>query len=250
MNRMGSFRRIESSKGLVYKYANNMLLPSSPPVRRQRISDWVYDELSAAIRDLELEPGAVMSEPRLAARLNVSRAPVREAITRLVEQRLVYVRPQIGTQVAPISLSEVEQACFVRASLEVGAFQRAIAGRPRDLGGLRGRLAEADTAIQAGDVEAFFLADELLHQEVFALAGFPGVWDLVRGAKINLDRLRRLYLRRTAPDFGIQRDHEALVVALESGDEKSGVDVIRRHSFRILTDSKHLLERFPGYVVA
>ncbi len=91
---------------------------------RSRISDVVYDELSEAIRDLRLPPGAALSEPGVAASLGVSRAPVREAFTRLADQGLVTIRPQVGTTVAPISMVEVNDAVFIRSALEKSAFQQ------------------------------------------------------------------------------------------------------------------------------
>src|ERR1700678_30295 len=63
-----------------------------------RTSDRVYAELAAAIRDLRLPPGQGLSETELAVRLGVSRTPVREAISRLVDARLVSVGSQVGTR--------------------------------------------------------------------------------------------------------------------------------------------------------
>ncbi|MEO6115939.1 MAG: GntR family transcriptional regulator, partial [Pseudolysinimonas sp.] len=100
-----------------------------PRPARNRMSDWVYTQLSEAIRSVELPPGMKLSEPTLAARLHVSRVPVREAIGRLADQRLVTVIPQVGTRVAPILMAEVENACFIRDSLEAGAFRQAIERR-------------------------------------------------------------------------------------------------------------------------
>src|SRR4051794_37791656 len=104
---------------------------AEPRLAGDRLSDSVYTELSEAIRSLELPPGTKLSEPTLAARLGVSRVPVREAIARLADQRLVTVTPQVGTRVAPILVGEVESACFIRSSLEAGAPRRGVAPRHR-----------------------------------------------------------------------------------------------------------------------
>ena len=100
--------------------------PLVPVIRdggAQRASDRVYATLSAAIRDLSLAPGRSLSETELAESLNVSRTPLREAIARLVDAGLVQVVPQVGTRVALIRLSDVEEARFVRENLEVAAFE-------------------------------------------------------------------------------------------------------------------------------
>jgi len=211
------------------------------------MSDWVYTELSEAIRSLELPPGAKLSEPSLARRLNVSRVPVREAIGRLADQGLVTVVPQVGTRVAPILMSEVENACFIRSSLEAGALSRAIARPDLDLAQLHGILAANRAFFDAGDADGFFATDEKLHQAVFALAGVPQVWELVRGVKVHLDRLRRLHLRHVMANAEIIDEHFRIVEALENGDIRQGQEVIARHSSRIILDSDDLRAEYPEY---
>lgn len=220
---------------------------SRPVLRRQRISDWVYDELCEAIRSLSLPPGTPVSEPTLAAQLGVSRAPVREALTRLADQRLVTVIPQVGTRVAPIMMNDVAEACFVRAALEVSAFQTATASDSTNTGELR-RILDAGTLASAHrDTEAFLATDDELHQEIFRLAGFPHVWDMIRGVKLNLDRLRRLHLPDVFGNPDIVDEHRKIVEALERGDDAHGAAIIRRHATRIFADSDAVRRRHPEY---
>jgi len=225
---------------------------AAPRLTGDRLSDSVYAELSEAIRSLELPPGTKLSEPTLAARLGVSRVPVREAIARLADQRLVTVTPQVGTRVAPILMSEVENACFIRSSLEAGALRQAIAhgrelARGLELGELRGILTSNRAFFDAGDADGFFATDELLHQAVFALAGVPQVWDVVRGVKVHLDRLRHLHLPHAMASSDIIDEHTQIVEALERGDAAGGEAVIRRHANRIIADSDELRARYPAY---
>jgi DNA-binding GntR family transcriptional regulator len=232
-----------------------MSLSGAPRVAGDRLSDSVYSELSEAIRSLELPPGTKLSEPTLAARLGVSRVPVREAIARLADQRLVTVTPQVGTRVAPILMSEVESACFIRSSLEAGALRQAIGrgaglGAGLDLGELRGILAANRRYFDAGDAEGFFATDERLHQAVFALAGVAQVWDVVRGVKVHLDRLRHLHLPHAMASSDIMDEHARIVEALERGDAQGGEAVIRRHAYRIIADSDEIRAQYPGYFPA
>jgi DNA-binding GntR family transcriptional regulator len=226
----------------------------APRPAGDRLSDWVYSELSEAIRNLELPPGAKLSEPTLAVRLGVSRVPVREAIARLADQRLVTVTPQVGTRVAPILMSEVESACFIRSSLEAGALRQAIAradsGPAPDLEELRGILAANRVFFDAGDAGGFFATDEMLHQAVFALAGVPQVWDVVRGVKVHLDRLRHLHLPHAMASSDIMNEHTWIVEALEQADAVGGEAVIRRHAYRIIADSGEIRAQYPEYFPA
>jgi DNA-binding GntR family transcriptional regulator len=226
--------------------------PALPPSGRSRgrMSDYVYEELSEAIRSVRLAPGAALSEPAVAAWLNVSRAPVREAFTRLADQGLLSIIPQVGSQVAPISLGEVEDAVFTRNALEGSAFQQAITLVDLDTTELQGIVDVNREAAARGDAEEFFATDEALHQLVFALAGVPRLWQVVRGTKIQLDRLRRLNLDAALGNEEVVAEHQAIVDALNHRDGSAGARVIHQHSHRILSDTITLRGEFPDYFVA
>src|SRR5438309_7674848 len=89
-------------------------------------SDQVYLALREAIVSAELEPGRRLSENELAELLGVSRTPVREALFRLRDERLVAIVPQLGTFVTLISPAAIEDAAFVREALECAAIRRAV----------------------------------------------------------------------------------------------------------------------------
>ena len=86
--------------------------------RRDSVASQVYRLLRTEIVELQLAPRTRLSEKDLALRLGVSRSPVREALLKLSDEGLVWIRPQSGTAVAPISISEVNDGQFVREALE------------------------------------------------------------------------------------------------------------------------------------
>ena len=226
------------------------LKPSTHPPLHGRRSDWVYEELNEAIRSLRLPPGTALSEPAVAAWLQVSRAPAREAITRLADQGLVTVVPQVGTQVAPISMREVRDAVFIRNALETSAFQHAIGKKDLQTRELQLLVDRNRKAALSNDLDAFFETDERLHQLVFALADVPQVWDLVRGAKLHLDRLRHLNLEAAIENPEVVSEHQQIVDALDNRDEAAGVAIIHQHSYRILGDTEGLRKEHEGYFTA
>lgn len=216
---------------------------------RARISDRVYEELSEAIRSLRLPPGAPLSEPAVAAWLEVSRAPVREAFTRLADQRLITIVPQVGSRVAPISISGVEDAVFIRYALEKAAFEQAITDAGLDLTELQQVVDRNREAAQAGDIEEFFASDEELHQLLFTVADVGRMWQVVRGTKIELDRMRRLHLDAAMADEEVVAEHQLLVDALRDRDPVAGAAVIYRHSHRVLTDTGDTRTEHPEFFV-
>ncbi|WP_167132179.1 GntR family transcriptional regulator [Paramicrobacterium chengjingii] len=223
------------------------LRPLTPPQSRYRISDAVFSTLSESIRNLQLPPGSSISEPSIAASLQVSRSPVREAFTRLVDLGLITVVPQVGSQIAPISISEVEEAVFIRRALETSAFQQAIAVDVPDTTQLQSLVDANATAARKGDTHEFIATDERLHQEVFALAGAPRIWEVVRGTKIQLDRLRWLSLDDSVANTELLVEHQQLVDALKARDSTAGTRVIAKHSTRVLTDTTRLRANNPTF---
>jgi len=225
--------------------------PALSPVVRERASartsDRVYDELVSAIRELRLAPGASLSETELAERLHVSRTPVREAIARLADAGLVRVVPQVGTRVGLISLREVEEARFVRESLEVSAFEAACTGLAPDVSGLRELLERQERCYRAEDYNAFFAADEALHAGIFALSGYPGAWQVVQRTKLQLDRLRRLTLPDKAGVRVLIDEHRSIVDVLEKADVTAGRTLISRHARRAMELAPSLRDKYPEY---
>ncbi|MCW2781402.1 MAG: hypothetical protein JWR35_1851 [Marmoricola sp.] len=220
----------------------------APIVRaRGRISDLVTDVLTEAIRDLRLLPGAALSETDLAAKLAVSRTPLREAISRLGDHGLITVVPQVGTRVALIDPADVEQAVFIRSALETAAFRDASLKEPRDVSVLRHLLAVQQQAVDVDDMNAFFVADEAFHQEVFRLGGHPTVWTVLVRAKVQLDRLRRLALPEVVEAQALVEEHTRIVDLLESGEAEAGSQVVSVHSHRAIELIPTLRGRHPAY---
>jgi DNA-binding GntR family transcriptional regulator len=213
------------------------------------VSDRVHAELLSAIRDLRLAPGAVLSETELSVRLGVSRTPLRETISRLVDQGLLRVVSQVGTSVALIDMAAVEEACFIRSALETAAFQDACSADDLDVTGLRRILARQEDAVAGGAADAFFDADEDLHQEVFRLGGHPGAWTVVQRSKVELDRLRRLILPEAMTTRDLVEEHTRIVDLLAARDADRGVEVIRRHARHVLRQAADVRTRHPDFFV-
>lgn len=87
-------------------------------IHRQTFRDHVIEHVCDLLRQGELKPGDKVNEAHLAARLGVSRAPVREAIRHLVSEGLLLYRPQIGSVVADLTPQEIIDSYVARGLLE------------------------------------------------------------------------------------------------------------------------------------
>src|SRR3569833_1997881 len=92
------------------------------PVRRTLLRESAYEAIRDAIVRGELAPGASVRDADLAARLGLSRAPVRDALSRLADEGLVEPKPQSYTRVTPLDPADVrDAAAVVRAMHELAA---------------------------------------------------------------------------------------------------------------------------------
>jgi DNA-binding GntR family transcriptional regulator len=161
--------------------------------------------LYAALRDLivraELAPGERLSEAELGGRLGVSRTPIREALGRLRDDRLVEVRPQIGTFVARISPQAVSDAQFIREALECTSVRvSAELATEESMAQLEENLRAQERATDRIDIDAWQLLDDTYHRQICDLSGHPAVWPVNGRAKSHLNRLRgALIARRSGP---------------------------------------------------
>src|SRR4030095_3206198 len=78
----------------------------------------VHDQLREAIVRGALPPRTALWEATIAKRIDVSRTPVREALAQLADEQMVQIYRQVGTIVAPVRISLLEEGRFVRSTLE------------------------------------------------------------------------------------------------------------------------------------
>jgi DNA-binding GntR family transcriptional regulator len=190
----------------------------------------LYARLHADILSGRLRPGELLSESRLAEQHGISRTPVREVFQRLAKEDLLRIVPQIGTFVAPISLSSVNGSQFIREALECRAVRLAAerATRPQ-LATLRRQIAQQAQAIRVGDHLAFFAVDETMHRAILDMAGHARVWDLIASVKAQLDRVRYLSLEDRTWLVMIFRQHREIVARIADHDPPGAELAMQAH---------------------
>jgi DNA-binding GntR family transcriptional regulator len=222
--------------------------PSPSCARKQKVSarDQTLAILRRGIISLELAPGSPISENDLAARLGVSRTPVRESLIVLQGEGLVQVFPQLGTFVSRVDAGKVTQAQFVREAIECASLADAVgtAGEP-SVPVLRRILEQQREADAQNDVEQFFLLDEAFHRELLRAGGHESAWATVNSAKAHLDRARRLSLITTRPVSALIDQHERIVDSLEAGDLDRAVTCLREHLRAVFEDVQRIREATP-----
>ena len=135
--------------------------------RPPSLATTVADRLRQAIIDAELALGSELSEAALAAKLGVSRTPIREALTLLQQQGMVNIIPQRGTYVFFPTEQDIIDLCEYRIVLENRAVSFSMArNRDETVAQLGSALKMMERAREVGDAIAYSRADTVFH-EVF-----------------------------------------------------------------------------------
>lgn len=208
---------------------------------------YAYRMIRENIISTELAPGSLVSEKELAQQLNLSRTPVREALIDLAQVDVVEVMPQRGSRISYIDSHMVEEAQFMRNTLERAVCQRLCTMEEQpDLTPLVRNLHAQEVAFSDGESETFFRLDNAFHKLFYQLAGMPHIYQLSSNFMIHFDRLRNLSL--AVQDNGqLIADHREMVDCLLLRDE-SGVDqALDRHLHRYKIDEAVIRQTHPSF---
>jgi DNA-binding GntR family transcriptional regulator len=190
-----------------------------------------------------------LSENELALRFGTSRAPVREALIRLVEEGLIEVLPQRGSFVSKISLAAMQRARFVREALEVAIARRA-AERGLSVG-----AREKATSILAeqeevqGDPERFTIADDAFHRTLADDIGIAQVWAVLEREKSQFDRIRFLSLPAITPVGSLIAQHKDILAAILRQDLDAAEAAMRVHLSEVLKSAETLASAHPDLII-
>jgi len=217
--------------------------------RRSRVAvPQIYSDLRSQIVSIALEPGAWLSEARIAEQYGVSRTPVREAFKRLAEDGFLEVVPQVGTYVARIDMQAVRDAHFVRETLECRIVELA-AERIDDAqrAELERNLRELALAQKSGNRDAHFRADESMHAMLARFAGHEHAWDVIQEAKAQLDRIRHLGLTRPGRPRETVLEHRAIAERVIAGDARGAAAAMRAHLGTVMDVLGTIAEKHADY---
>lgn len=202
-----------------------------PPTQHAGLWEHALAVLRSAIVRGELAPGTRLVEWELAERLGVSRGPVRDALVRLEQERLVANYPRRGTFVLGVSADDVREFFGLRILHEEYAASLAV---PRvtdeDLRELRGYLDAIAERAASGVAEAPVDPDLQFHRAIVRLSGNRRLlhhWDMHIGPLRALLALAAEIRPRGVTDA---RDwHSAILAAIEARDAAAAGRAIREH---------------------
>jgi DNA-binding GntR family transcriptional regulator len=194
------------------------------------MSNAAYERLRDAIVQGELAPGEKIKDGDLAAMLGLSRTPVREALSRLVESGLVESKPGVYTRVSTLNQHDVAANLSVLKALDSLAVESAVPRMTdRNFRAMRQANRNFATAVQRQDVSKALAADDAFHHVIVEAAGNPVIARIIEQLHPQLHRI--LYRKFSGLLGGEEtiKHHEELIRVCEQGDARAAATMSGEH---------------------
>ncbi len=198
----------------------------SPVSRSEQIQQVLESEIFAG----QLEPGARLDEVELAARFNVSRTPVREALRHLASAGLIQIRSRQPALVMALSAHKLIEMFQVMAELESlcarMAARRISAAQLTQLSALQDELVELSRTDQ---VDAFYEVNRHFHELIYEASQNEFLAEQTRALRNRIGSYRKMVTHRASQRADTLTEHAEVLRCIMTGDEEGAAVAMRGH---------------------
>ncbi len=193
-----------------------------------------HERIFRAIRDrivyMEYSPGKPLPEKELCQEFKVSRTPVREAIKKLEEMKLVSVIPRFGTYISPVDINEIRSAFEVKIKLEGLAGEVAAKRITHDkLAEMKSLIEEADVLLKGGGHRHLIEIDTRFHEIIYQAAQNPILQEILENLHSRCARLWGSSLSGVIPIPEIIHQLKEIYSALEQRNPRTAGRLMEEH---------------------
>lgn len=218
-----------------------------PREESQPIHEWVYQALCNLILAGEFVPGVSVTLRGIAANLDVSPTPVREAIRRLVAEGALEVLSNRRVRVARINQQRFDELFTARVALEP---QLAALAMPniakRDIRWLSKLDADLNQSLVSGEVDTYIDCNRRFHFGIYKKAESPVLMPLVKSLWLQFAPFTRIVFGRVGTDY-LQDYHADAIAALKHNDAqafKQAIEMDIHEGMQML--SEHIKRKSNG----
>ena len=194
------------------------------------LRDVVFNTLREAILKGELKPGERLMELQLAAKLGVSRTPIREAIRMLEQEGLAVTIPRKGAEVARMTEKDMEDVLQIRDALdELAASIACEQISEEQLEELVATMHEFEESTKTDNVKKIAEADVKFHDIIYQSTGNPKLVNMLNNLREQMYRYRVEYLKEDESRNRLVKEHEKITRAIKERDVKAAQELSFEH---------------------
>ncbi|MBR5127365.1 MAG: GntR family transcriptional regulator [Roseburia sp.] len=194
------------------------------------LRDVVFQTLRGAILKGELKPGERLMELQLAAKLGVSRTPIREAIRMLEQEGLAVTIPRRGAEVAKMTEKDMQDVLQVREALdELAASIACECMTDEELESLKQAMVAFEKATATKDIKQIADTDMVFHDIIYQATRNPKLVNILNNLREQMYRYRVEYLKDEKNYPVLQQEHREMVQGFVEKNKNLVTDSMRRH---------------------
>jgi len=212
------------------------------------LKDRVYTRLRDAVIGMNIYDDSAdlrLDERSMADQLQVSRTPLREALTRLERDGFIEIRPRKGVYVVRKTLDEILEMIVAWAALEsMAARLAAEQASDADIKGLRAHALRHSESSSQADLSEYSEANIQFHQMILDMSGCALLSEMADGLFMHIHAVRRRALEENDRASRSVVDHMGIIEALESRDADLSAQRVREHTMRLHSHVRRVWSKF------
>lgn len=181
---------------------------------RRTLAAQVEERIRDAILKRQLKPGERIDQNKLADELQVSMAPIREAIKGLEAEGLVKIQPRRGAFVVEVSINDMNELYFTRQLIEGEAIYHAVPNLTEaDFTELEQMILDMRHATAAGDIPGYIALNRQFHLRLYRSLENQCLLQVIQMLWDRSELYRYRYMFMTRDTNRIHQEHEAILEA-------------------------------------
>ncbi|MCR4443034.1 MAG: GntR family transcriptional regulator [Peptococcaceae bacterium] len=206
------------------------------------LKDKVYNAIKTQIIRGNLQPGQRLAEEEISKEMNISRAPIREALNKLEKEGFIKIFPRKGTIVSPITKNDIYNIWEMRKILEPYAAKKSINKfQKEELNSIENQISEVLS--NPSDFARYMDSDLKLHELLYKYLTNHLLKDTLTMVKEHSLRLRYYAEKKSSTPEGVIiqncKEHLEIVKALKAGEEEIVYNTVLMH---VLNGAKRTME--------
>lgn len=214
---------------------------------KKTVTAMVQERVRQAILDGILPAGSRIDQNQLAADLNVSLVPVREALKMLEGEGFVQIIPRRGAFITDASIPDMEDLYFTRQILEgQAAYHAAEKLTDAHIQQLEEHYAIMEKALAQHDYAGFMIHNRAFHFVIYDAPESRYLVNMVAGLWDLSERYRYRYMYIKDQGAAVQREHREILEACRKHDAKELRNAIIQHMQHTLLSIREYIAKEHG----
>lgn len=215
---------------------------NSPKKTGDTLKQQAFNYVKTQIMECSFRPGQSITDTQIAEELNMSRTPVREALTLLEQRGFLINHSGRGWKVYSLSLEDIKEIFEIRVELEGMLAKQASACTDKTKRSrLRNAIKEMKKATETKDPEAWLKADIELHDKIFSMANNKRAVRIIKDLNEQWYRIRSRWVTMEGRLEQSYKEHEIFTNYILEGDGDSAEKEMKHHTMNVRRELEKIL---------